>query len=160
VERCLLNSKWNTARDRGILKGGLPPGRKYDFLVPSSYFFRSHKAPRVESKETTEWQVEEGDEIAPREERRELCSGNSACKSRKSRNFPCVTRMFVRRRRLNAAFIESVNQVWQINCRFLAMARTSDENSGCEQSILFRDINSENKYICRNKLKCVRFADF
>jgi len=152
VERCLLNSKWNTARDRGILKGGLPPGRKYDFLVPSSYFFRFHKAPRVESEETTDgkWKKEMKSRRAKREareERRELCSGDSACKRRKSRNFPCVTRMFVRRRRLNAAFIESVNQVWQINCRFLAMARTSDGTPAVNSQFYFRDINSENKYI-------------
>lgn len=105
-----------------------PPGRKYDFLVPSSYFFRFHKAPRVKYGDgpmaSGGRRRNHAAKREAREERRELCSGNFACKSRKSRNFPCVTRVFVRQRRLNATFIESVNQVWQISCRCLAMAWT------------------------------------
>lgn len=143
MERCLLNSNWNTTHDRGILKGTFHLVGNTTSLFLCLVFFRFHKAPRME---TVDVQVEEREGITSREKRssrgewRELC-GDSACKSRKSRNFPCVKRVFVWRCRLNTAFIESVNQVWQINCR--SMTWTLDGTTAAKQSILFRDINSE-----------------
>lgn len=99
--------------------------------------------------EPVDVQVKEREGITSRDKRssrgewRELCGGDSTYKSRKSRNFPFVKRVFVWRCHLNAAFIESVNQAWQINCRSLSMTRTSDGTTAAKQSILFQDINSE-----------------
>lgn len=126
VERCLLNPNWNTAREvrSRYPQRDLPPGRKYDFLISSlSYFFAFTKRRTSNAYGKPKQRRRKGNHT-PRGEKLarsdyELCGGDCACKKvinleifRMSR--ACCTAQ----RRLNVAFIESINQICQIDYRW------------------------------------------